>query len=113
MARLQILVKQQRQLLSDMKPERLWYLKNESIQLREQLRSAKALKDGHDKVKKEHKELRQRSCTEQQMLERSLRRVKAKLQKLEVEHNALQNHVRLKWKKIDYNLNSDAGTTSL
>ena len=112
MARLQILVKQQRQLLSDMKPERLWYLKNESIQLRE-LRSAKALTDGHDKVKKEHKELRQRSCTEQQMFERSLRRVKAKLQKLEVEHNALQNHVRLKWKKIDYNLNSDAGTTSL
>ena len=41
-ARLKILVKKQRQLLSELKPEKMWYLGNKSIHLPE-LRSAKAL----------------------------------------------------------------------
>jgi len=86
-ARLQILVKKQRQLLSELKPEKMWYLGNKSIHLQEQLHSAKAFQDRHDKLKKEHGELKQRACSEKQTIQRSLtlRRVKAKLQKLQAE----------------------------
>ena len=94
-ARLQILVKKQRQLLSELKPEKMRYLRNKSIHLQE-LHSAKALQDRHDKLKKEHGELKQRACTEKQTIQRSLslRRVKAKLQKLQAEHSALQDHAQ-------------------
>ena len=94
-ARLQILVKKQRQLF-ELKPEKMRYLRNKSIHLQEQLRSAKALQDRHDKLKKEHGELKQRACIEKQTIQRSLslRRVKAKLQKLQAEHSALQDHAQ-------------------
>ena len=91
-ARLQILVKKQRQLLSELKPEKMRYLRNKSIHLQEQLRSAKALQDRHDKLKKEHGELKQ--TIEKQTSQRSLRRVNAKLQKLQAEHSALQDHAQ-------------------
>ena len=94
-ARLQILVKRQRHLLSELKPEKMRYLKNKSIHLQEQLRSAKALQSRHDKLKEEHGKLKQRACIEKQTSQRSLRRVKTKLQKLQVEHNALQDHVQI------------------
>ena len=90
-ARLQILVKKQRQLF-ELKPEKMRYLRNKSIHLQEQLRSAKALQDRHDKLKKEHGELKQ--TIEKQTSQRSLRRVNAKLQKLQAEHSALQDHVQ-------------------
>ena len=93
-ARLQILAKKQRQLLSELKPEKMRYLKNKSIHLQEQLRSAKALQGRHNKLKEEHGKLKQRACIEKQTSQRSLRRIKTKLQKLQVEHSALQDHVQ-------------------
>ena len=72
----------------------MWYLRNKNIHLREQLHSAKALQDRHNKLKKEHRELKQRACSEKQTMQKSLRRVKAKLQKLQAEHCALQDHVQ-------------------
>ena len=87
------LVKDQREQLLDLKPnsDKLRYLKRRNIQLREKVRSAKALQERHNKLKKEHRELKQRSCTVKQTCERTVRRAKAKLLKLQGEHTVLQD----------------------
>ena len=87
-------MKKQRQLLSELKPEKMQYLKNKSIHLQQQLHSAKALQGRHGKLKEEHEKLKQRTCIEKQTSQRSLRRVKTKLHKLQAEHSALQDHVQ-------------------
>ena len=106
-ARLQILVKKRRQLLSELKPKKMRYLRNKSILLQEQLRSAKALRGKHDKVKEEHGELKQRNRQVRALLRESKRSLR----------NFRRNTVPFKVmsrlnQKIDDNLNSDAGKTS-
>ena len=91
--KLQKLIQRQKQMLSGLNPEKLQYLRNRNLLLKDKLRANRSVHDKLGKLKQEHKELSQTAFTQKQSYERSLRRMRVRIQQLE--EQLAQNAVRI------------------
>lgn len=92
LGKLQKLIQRQKQ-MSELNPEKLQYLRNRNLLLKDKLRANRSAHDKLSKLKQEHKELSQTAFTQKQSYERSLRRRRVRIQKLE--EQLAQNAVRI------------------